>query len=325
MPPLPDVVAGNNEPLYNIGVVARMTGVSMATLRAWERRYQFPESSRTSGGHRLYSEKDVLRLRWVRDRIEEGMQTAQAINALRHQEQSGNLALVEEQSSDIAEGYTERPSAHLSNYQDQVFQALVGRDLATADCLLGDALALSTPDQLILEVISPAMARIGAAWENGLVSIATEHLATNYLRQRLLMWMVSGPPPRPVSPIVLACAPEEWHEGSLLVMGALLRRRRWPIIYLGQSVPLADLAAFARDIHPALMALVAMTDATAARLLDWPHFMPDIAQSGRPIVTYGGRIFERQPEWRLKMAGFYLGDHFTEGLQNIERLLQQVG
>ncbi len=33
----------NEEPLYNIGVVSRMTGISMATLRAWERRYKFPD------------------------------------------------------------------------------------------------------------------------------------------------------------------------------------------------------------------------------------------------------------------------------------------
>src|SRR5512139_711308 len=94
MSPLPDVKVGNNEPLYNIGVVARMTGVSMATLRAWERRYEFPDSERTAGGHRLYSEFDVMRLRWVKERIDDGMQTAQAINALRHQEQTGNLTLV---------------------------------------------------------------------------------------------------------------------------------------------------------------------------------------------------------------------------------------
>jgi DNA-binding transcriptional MerR regulator len=53
MKTLPDVQTGNEEPLYNIGVVARMTGISMPTLRAWERRYDFPDSERTAGGHRL--------------------------------------------------------------------------------------------------------------------------------------------------------------------------------------------------------------------------------------------------------------------------------
>src|SRR4030066_781040 len=101
MSPLPDVIIGSTEPLYNIGVVARMTGVSMATLRAWERRYKFPESERTAGGHRIYSEKDVMRLRCVKERIDEGMQTAQAINALRYQEQTGKLTLVENPPSVI--------------------------------------------------------------------------------------------------------------------------------------------------------------------------------------------------------------------------------
>ncbi len=323
MPPLPDVSVGSEEPLYNIGVVARMTGVSMATLRAWERRYRFPESERTAGGHRLYSEKDVMRLRWVKDRIDEGMQTAQAINALRHQEQSGNLTLVETLPQGISEERTERQGALLGNYQEQLAEALLGRDLTSADCVLGEALALSSPEQLILEVISPVMALVGEAWEAGKVTVATEHLATNYLRQRLLMWMVSGPPPRQVSPIVLACAPDEWHEGSLLVLGALLRRRRWPVAYLGQAVPLPDLAGFVRDLHPGLVVVVAMTETSVARLLDWPHWLPDAAQSGKPAVGYGGRIFELQPEWRLKMAGVYLGGNFSDGLHNIERLLLQ--
>ncbi len=43
----------NEEPVYNIGIVARMTGVPENTLRVWERRYDFPQSARTEGGHRL--------------------------------------------------------------------------------------------------------------------------------------------------------------------------------------------------------------------------------------------------------------------------------
>ena len=43
----------SDESIYNIGVVSRMTGVPVATLRVWERRYGFPRSERTPGGHRL--------------------------------------------------------------------------------------------------------------------------------------------------------------------------------------------------------------------------------------------------------------------------------
>jgi DNA-binding transcriptional MerR regulator len=321
MSPLPEVQVGGDEPLYNIGVVARMTGVSMATLRAWERRYGFPESNRTSGGHRLYTEMDVMRLRWVKARIDDGMQTAQAIHALHHQEQNGHLISMESASLPGNGIRTMGPRHHLESFDQRLMDTLVGRDLQGADNILGEALALSSPDDLILDVISPTLSDIGQAWENGQISIATEHLATNYLRQRLLMWMLSGPPAKSVSPIVLACAPNEWHEGSLLIMGAILRRRRWPIAYLGQALPLPDLAAYVREIRPSVVVLVGMTEETATEMLAWPNYMPEVAQNGRPIVGYGGRVFTLHPEWRLRMAGTFLGNTFREGVETIEKLL----
>jgi DNA-binding transcriptional MerR regulator len=324
MSPLPEVMLGSEEPLYNIGVVARMTGVSMATLRAWERRYDFPDSERTAGGHRLYSERDVLRLRWVKERIDEGMQTSQAIQALRHQEQVGKLIPMQ-QLTLATEARIEKVPGHLQVYEEQLFRSLSNKDLTRADSILGEALALSSPEELILNVIGPVIAKMGDAWFDGKLSVATEHLATNYLRQRLLMWMVSGPPPRIVAPIVLACAPNEWHEGSLLILGVLLRRRRWPVVYLGQAVPLPYLANFVRDLHPAMAVLVAMTEDSAAELSEWPQWLPEAAQAGRPIIGYGGRVFTLQPEWQLRMPGFYLGDDFIQALGKIEKLLAQAG
>ncbi len=319
MAPLPDVQTGSDEPLYNIGVVSRMTNISMATLRAWERRYDFPQSKRTSGGHRLYSERDLLRLQWVKDRLDEGMQTAQAINALRHQEESGHLATEPEPviSEDIRAG-----QPFFSAYQEHLFESLSQGDLSKADQLLSEALALASPESLILNVIAPILEQIGDAWENREVSVATEHLATNFLRQRLLIWMISGPPPQPVAPIVLACAPDEWHEGSLLILGALLRRRRWPVVYLGQAVPMPDLATFIRDVKPSIVVLVAMTEQSAKELTKWPEWLPEVAESGRPIVGYGGRIFAHNPAWQARVSGVFLGDSFQEGLEKIERLLR---
>lgn len=332
MSPLPDVEIGNNEPLYNIGVVARMTGISMATLRAWERRYDFPESERTAGGHRLYSERDVLRLRWVKARIDEGMQTAQSINALRHQEQTGHLVLtpvtlhereMEPAPPQLRDDRIDERRQYLQVFRDRLLDALIQRNLSKADETLGEALMMTNPEDLILSVVGPALARTGDLWEAGEISIATEHLTTNYLRQRLLTWMLSGPPPLAVPPVVLACAPDEWHEGGLLIMGALLRRRRWPIAYLGQSLPLEDLATFTKDIRPNIVVLVAMTENTASTLADWPRWLPDAAEKKAPIVAYAGRVFVEQPEWRLRVQGMYLGDGFEDGVKTIERLLNQ--
>jgi hypothetical protein len=104
-------------------------------------------------------------------------------------------------------------------------------------------------------------------------------------------------------------------------MGALLRRRRWLTAYLGQAVPLPDLAKIVQDIKPSLIINVAMIEQSALALVDWPEWMPEAAQSNRPIFCYGGRIFVQQPEWRLKVRGIYLGNTIEEGLLTVERLL----
>ena len=328
--PLPEVKFGNDEPLYNIGAVSRMTGITMATLRAWERRYDFPSSKRTSGGHRLYSERDILQLRWVKDRTQEGMQTSQAVAALHYQEQAGMAVLISteekrEKLSDIDRMEVGEKHTFASDHAERLFEFLLKRDLTHADEVLNEALAMLTPEDVILGIITPVLNRIGEGWEQGIVSIATEHLGTNYLRQRLLMWMLNSPPPVRMAPILLACAPEEWHEGSLLVIGALLRRRRWPVAYLGQSVPMSELASFVRDIKPTMLVLVAMTEITAKTLAEWPHFMPDVLERGKTIVGFGGRIFVEQPELCSKVPGVYLGSSFEEGIILIERALQGAG
>jgi methanogenic corrinoid protein MtbC1 len=253
------------------------------------------------------------------------MQTAQAINALRHQEQTGHVVRTESASAYREEleraSHTDQRAQVLLTYQKRLFEALSQKQIQRADEVLGEALVSSTPEDLILNVIGPTLNQIGEAWENGNLGVATEHLATNYLRQRLLMWIVSGPPAQARPPIVLACAPAEWHEGSLLIMGALLRRRRYPVVYLGQAVPLPDLAGLVRDVRPSMAVLVAMTEEAAAELVDWPNWLPETAQSGHPLIGYGGRVFRDHPEWQHRMAGIYLGDTFQEGISTIERLL----
>src|SRR3954463_3825469 len=77
--------------MFNIGTVSRMTNILEATLRVWERRYGFPKATRTGGGHRLYSQEEVLRLQWVKTQIDEGVPVSNAIRALRSAEEAGTL------------------------------------------------------------------------------------------------------------------------------------------------------------------------------------------------------------------------------------------
>lgn len=305
----------SDEPLFNIGAVSRMTDISETTLRVWERRYDFPKSARTSGGHRLYSSQDVQRLLWIKGRIEEGMQTGQAIRALQHAEREGELM------PPVAAPST---TISLAQFQERILDALLAHDAERANVLLADALAFYSMEALISEVISTTFTVIGEAWSDGRINVATEHFATNWLRNHLLAWIRSSPPNYHVNPVVLACAPGELHEGSLLMLAVLLRRLRWPIIYLGQTMPLPDIAAFVADVDVAAVVFVAMTEPTARALADWPHYLPDAARTGHPMVGYGGRIFQERPELVQQIPGMLLGNTLQEGVAMLDRMLHDL-
>jgi DNA-binding transcriptional MerR regulator len=310
------------EPIFNIGAVARMTDIPGATLRVWERRYRFPQSARTSGGHRLYSQQDVFRLQWVKARINEGMQVSQAIRALQRAEHTGGVTPAPPGAPALSHQVQE--GASLSAFYRRLLAALLEHNVAEANLVLGEALALYPLEPILLDVIGPVLREIGKAWAAGRVGVATEHLATNHLRHHLLMWMRTGPPAYTVAPVVLACAPGELHEGSLLMLGVLLRRLRWPVVYLGQTMPLSDLSGFTEDVEAGIIVFVAMSEETAQALADWPRWLPDVAEKRRPVISYGGQAFVEHPELTQQVPGVYLGPTLQEGIQMLIRMLHKL-
>jgi DNA-binding transcriptional MerR regulator len=62
----------HSEPLYRIGAVSRLTGISEHTLRMWERRYQSVRPHRTESGSRLYTRDDVGRLALIKRIVDAG-------------------------------------------------------------------------------------------------------------------------------------------------------------------------------------------------------------------------------------------------------------
>jgi hypothetical protein len=165
---------------------------------------------------------------------------------------------------------------------------------------------------------------IGELWADGRVDVATEHLAANHLIHHLLLWMRMGPPVYAVNPVVLACAPGELHEGSLLMLGVLLRRLRWPVVYLGQMMPVSDLRGLIEAVIPAIVVFVAMSEETAHALADWPRWLPEVAEQQRPIIGFGGRAFIEQPELARQVPGEYLGQTLQEGVEVISRMLHEL-
>ena len=191
-------------------------------------------------------------------------------------------------------------------------------------CLIGGSLKAVT-----IDAGSPWLSLVLNWWAGdalGVLVVAAPILLwatqSHFVRRRLLAWLDSGPSPRPVPPTVLACAPDDWHEVSLLMLGVLLRRQGWPVSYLGPAVPLPDLASFVRAARPAAVVLVAMLPESARALQAWPEHLPELAERGRPPVCFAGRGFTAEPALLESMPGHYLGSSLESG---VARLLEILG
>jgi len=64
--------------IYGIGAVARMLGVSQPAIRSWEDRYGLVVAERSEGGRRLYTPEQVEQLRFIKQRLDEGLAAADA-------------------------------------------------------------------------------------------------------------------------------------------------------------------------------------------------------------------------------------------------------
>jgi MerR family transcriptional regulator, activator of the csg genes len=62
--------------LYTIGEVALLCDINPVTLRAWQRRYGLLKPQRTDGGHRLFNDDDIDRIREIKRWIDTGVQVS---------------------------------------------------------------------------------------------------------------------------------------------------------------------------------------------------------------------------------------------------------
>jgi DNA-binding transcriptional MerR regulator len=84
--------------IYSIGAVARMLGLSQATIRSWEDRYGVVVAERSEGGRRIYTRDQLEELRFIRERLDEGLSAADA-HRLLAERQAGSEPIVRRQSS----------------------------------------------------------------------------------------------------------------------------------------------------------------------------------------------------------------------------------
>lgn len=208
---------------YRIRAVADLTGVSTATLRAWERRYGVPTPSRTASAYRLYGDDDVALVSQMRDLVESGVAPAEAARVLR------------DQAAGTAEA-----SGELDAYQaasDRIVDAALRFDIDALREELSRTLSLGPAIAIFDRTLAPALVRIGDLWHKGQLTVAQEHLLSGLLLGRLAQLLDLIQPVDSSRRVALACFEEEDHVIGLYGTGLHFAAWGYKSVMLGPRTP----------------------------------------------------------------------------------------
>lgn len=310
-----------DDPIFNMKAVEQQTGISAATLRAWERRYNLIEPKRTPSGYRLYSERDVALLNWVRDRMSEGLTVSRVVAMLETIRASGEPLWIEEQAPQNNAVQHDAPVPPRSLVAP-LFTALIDLDDERADEVMEQAFAMYTMPTVYVDIIAPTLVEVGEAWHRGDVFISTEHFATTYLRGRLLGLLQAYPHRADSRTLFVGCAPHERHEVGALIFAVMLRQQGYNVVYLGQDVPIEDVIQATIEERPAMLCLSASNPTTALSLRNVQQQLEAGGAHGT-LFGYGGRAFDQDPELRDQVAGYYLGQDPRDAINFVNSLLRE--
>lgn len=255
---------------YPIRAVARLTGVPIDTLRAWERRYAAVTPER-DGRERVYSDDDVARLRLLNRAVQSGHAIGRA------------STLSNAQLTRLLDTHTTAEVAGAAGHAAPgVDTAVLTRALATLDSAAVDAefsrLAATVPPvTLVRDVLMPTIRTSGEDWMAQPGRIAQEHMMSAAMRHLMGTFLRLYARPRGATRLLFATPAGDRHELGLLGAAVLAASAGVDVSYVGPDLPAGEIVAALSASRATVLVLGITLDSRAAERLR------DITALGRQL------------------------------------------
>lgn len=288
--------------VYSISDLEKLTGIKAATLRAWEQRYDIVKPRRTATNIRYYLDEDLRVLLNVALLNKNGLRISK-IARMRQDERAEKVAALS--SINVSE------DAQL----DTLTLSTVDMDEFRFSHILDTNIRQRGFEETMLEVVYPFLDKIGVLYFTGSIAAVQESFISNLIRRKIIAATDLLPPVEATErPNFCLYLPEgERQELSLLFINYLLRRRRFPTVYLGPDVSAADL-----------------TDVIARRPVDYFFTIISNAFVAEPVEQHVASVVENCPDSHLLLTGHQVAMHDfsqtprTRVIAGLDDLLQFV-
>lgn len=290
--------------MYSIKQVSEKLDIPAVTIRAWENRYNVVAPARTEGGHRLYSEKDLETLQWIRTQVhEKNMKISDAVRLL--------------QASPPPPAPSPSQNDKYGELKESLYGALISLDTQEANRIADLAFSLYDYDEVFHHILVQVLYKVGDEWENGSILVAQEHFASQFIINRCTQFLRILPA-NPALPKVLAFCPEgEQHQIGLMVFSLFLKKKSHDVIYLGPNTPFEGLADLIKMKDISIVAISMTNPDPIGKVEDWISSTLKMKPSLRFIV--GGSCVKDCPKLESKSVTYSLGSDWDQWYDSFMR------
>ena len=238
--------------VLSIGALSAATGIPVATIRTWERRYGFPVAERKPSGHRVYPVSTVSRLRLIADVLARGHRAAEVVAASERELESLLAAHVPDERPDTASGERRDDARHATTVfsmddEPELLAAVQAYDAEALRRVFQAEWARRGPLDFVEERVAPFLKAVGDAWERGDLDVRHEHFASAALGDFLRTVRIPLEE-RAHGPLVaLATLPEERHGLGLQMAALVAALAGWEPLVLGVETPADQIVALTRE------------------------------------------------------------------------------
>jgi DNA-binding transcriptional MerR regulator/methylmalonyl-CoA mutase cobalamin-binding subunit len=246
--------------MYTIKQAAARTGLSIPTIRAWERRYGVVSPDRTAAGYRLYDEAAIERLAAMRSLVEiDGWRPSQAAEQIATAGLDLSSLAARAAPPAEREAAAARSAATAEPAMVAFVRAAQALDIDAMERILDDAFASQRFEVAMETVVFPALRAVGLAWAEGDVDVAAEHAASETVRRRLTRFFDAARGPMFQTRLLVGMPPAGQHELGVFAFAVACRRAGLAIAYLGANVPLESWMRTVRETAVRAIVLGAVT------------------------------------------------------------------
>lgn len=226
--------------LFTISDLQRYSGISVHSIRAWEKRYQALMPTRSEGNTRYYDGNQLRRLL----NIVSLMNSKYKISEL--------CSMPDEKLNEIIIGNMRNETVEYDEFLvNQMIASAMEFDEPSFNKVFSKSVHIYGLVQAYLTVIYPALHRVGLLWAVEDMAPAQEHFISNLIRQKLNSAIDLLPVNENSTNRWLLFLPEnEFHESGLLMSNYLIRNAGQQSTYLGANVPFSALKETVKKIKP---------------------------------------------------------------------------